>query len=652
MSYPIENSTAEKKCKKSTPTSESRGVTGRSEVSQARGQGEVPKTSAPSFISRLTDLSIMDGSQVTMTVQVTGHPAPEVVWLHNGQQVTESEDFLFHRKDNLYTLLIQEVFPEDTGIYTCLIRNQYGEDHSQARLTVQEPRDGVQPWFITKPKPVCACLGQHVLLSCAIAGDPFPQYTWSRTGHSQPLVSGGDYQPLVSGGDYQPLVSGGDYQPLVSGGDYQPLVSGGDYQPLVSGGDYQPLVSGGDYQPLVSGGDYQLLQKEDVVSLLIRRVKKHHAGDYLINLRNKVGECSCVARLSVSDGQMDTTRGGGEESSSSPKGGRGGGGERGGTVVLGGGVRGGGVEESSSSCSTSRLPLSSQQWQEAREDTQRRAADPRPQLHSPPHNQERLPAPQQQKEAQVRCGPQQGLLKRGVETRECREEEVRQREAQQLDFRSLLGRRVVSTRTSPEEDLREDAPMDSKPNLKGERKGSTPQQVDFRAVLGKKGGPGNGTKSAEPTKNPVTSSDFRSVLSNKKKQNVPEKNRESGEKEDKLVVNNCVDGGIKEKRSGGGGGKGLEFVEKLCDVTVVDGQRLRLQCRLVTSDPSDVTVTWTLDGKVIKPSKFIVLANEGGLCSLTIDKALPEDEGQYKCGAECPAGQAECSCMVLVDATF
>ncbi|KAM4608725.1 myosin light chain kinase, smooth muscle [Polymixia lowei] len=565
-----------------------RGVTGRSEVSQARGQGEVPKTSAPSFISRLTDLSIMDGSQVTMTVQVTGHPAPEVVWLHNGQQVTESEDFLFHRKDNLYTLLIQEVFPEDTGIYTCLIRNQYGEDHSQARLTVQEPRDGVQPWFITKPKPVCACLGQHVLLSCAIAGDPFPQYTWSRTGHSQPL-------------------------------------------------------------PLVSGGDYQLLQKEDVVSLLIRRVKKHHAGDYLINLRNKVGECSCVARLSVSDGQMDTTRGGGEESSSSPKGGRGGGGERGGTVVLGGGVRGGGVEESSSSCSTSRLPLSSQQWQEAREDTQRRAADPRPQLHSPPHNQERLPAPQQQKEAQVRCGPQQGLLKRGVETRECREEEVRQREAQQLDFRSLLGRRVVSTRTSPEEDLREDAPMDSKPNLKGERKGSTPQQVDFRAVLGKKGGPGNGTKSAEPTKNPVTSSDFRSVLSNKKKQNVPEKNRESGEKEDKLVVNNCVDGGIKEKRSGGGGGKGLEFVEKLCDVTVVDGQRLRLQCRLVTSDPSDVTVTWTLDGKVIKPSKFIVLANEGGLCSLTIDKALPEDEGQYKCGAECPAGQAECSCMVLVD---
>ncbi len=39
----------------------------------------------------------------------------------------------------------------------------------------------------------------------------------------------------------------------------------------------------------------------------------------------------------------------------------------------------------------------------------------------------------------------------------------------------------------------------------------------------------------------------------------------------------------------------------------------------------------------------------GGLCSLTIGKALPEDEGQYKCRAENSAGKAECSCMVLVD---
>lgn len=59
-----------------------------------------------------------------------------------------------------------------------------------------EPQDGVQPWFITKPKPVSSVVGQHVLLSCAVAGDPFPQYIWTRADLSRSLASGGDYELL------------------------------------------------------------------------------------------------------------------------------------------------------------------------------------------------------------------------------------------------------------------------------------------------------------------------------------------------------------------------------------------------------------------------------------------------------------------------
>ncbi|KAM7380985.1 hypothetical protein PAMP_004248 [Pampus punctatissimus] len=181
-----------------------------------------------------------------------------------------------------------------------------------------------------------------------------------------------------------------------------------------------------------------------------------------------------------------------------------------------------------------------------------------------------------------------------------------------------------------------------KPKLEEDRKVSAPQKVDFRAVLGKKGAAAGNKPAETPVKNDT---DFRSVLASKKKPVSPEKNGDSG----KAAVNNCVEGGINEKKSSGGGGRKVpEFTEKLSDVTVLDGQRLQLQCRLATLT-SDITVSWTLDGKIIKPSKFIVLANEGGLCSLTIDKALPEDEGQYKCRAENSAGKAECSCVVLVD---
>ncbi|KAJ6665436.1 hypothetical protein lerEdw1_003276, partial [Lerista edwardsae] len=39
----------------------------------------------------------------------------------------------------------------------------------------------------------------------------------------------------------------------------------------------------------------------------------------------------------------------------------------------------------------------------------------------------------------------------------------------------------------------------------------------------------------------------------------------------------------------------------------------------------------------------------GTLCSLSIDKAFPEDEGQYKCIAENTAGKSECACSVSVE---
>lgn len=45
-----------------------------------------------------------------------------------------------------------------------------------------EPQDGIQPWFISKPRSVTATPGQNILISCAIAGDPFPAVHWLKDG--------------------------------------------------------------------------------------------------------------------------------------------------------------------------------------------------------------------------------------------------------------------------------------------------------------------------------------------------------------------------------------------------------------------------------------------------------------------------------------
>ncbi|XP_017710794.1 PREDICTED: myosin light chain kinase, smooth muscle [Rhinopithecus bieti] len=343
------------------------------------------KPSAPIFLQGLSDLKVMDGSQVTMTVQVSGNPPPEVIWLHNGNEIQESEDFHFEQRGTQHSLCIQEVFPEDTGTYTCEAWNSAGEVRTQAVLTVQEPHDGTQPWFISKPRSVTASLGQSVLISCAIAGDPFPTVHWLRDGKALSKDT----------------------------------------------------------------GHYEVLQNEDVFTLVLKKVQPWHAGRYEILLNPTSSFLSEATALALT--------------------------------------------------------------------------------LSPP------------KKKQV-CGE----FPEAAET----------------------------LKSASKEELKKDIKNDV--NCKRGHAGTTDN----------------------------------------------------------------------EKRSESQGTAPV-FKEKLQDVRVAEGEKLLLQCQ-VSSDPP-ATITWTLNGKTLKTTKFIVLSQEGSLCSVSIEKALPEDRGLYKCVAKNDAGQAECSCQVTVD---
>uniref|UniRef100_A0A8C0ZAI1 Myosin light chain kinase, smooth muscle n=1 Tax=Cyanistes caeruleus TaxID=156563 RepID=A0A8C0ZAI1_CYACU len=524
-----ENNTGQASC--------SAQVTKSSKKAESAQAAKLNKTFAPVFLKGLTDLKVMDGSQVIMTVEVSANPSPEIIWLHNGKEIQETEDFHFEKKGNEYSLYIQEVFPEDTGKYTCEAWNEVGESQTQATLTVQEPQDGIQPWFISKPRSVTAAPGQNVLISCAIAGDPFPTVHWFKDG-----------------------------------------------------------------KEIMPGTACEILQNEDIFTLVLRNVQPRHAGQYEIQLRNQVGECSCQVSLMLREIFFPGT-------------------------CMGGVTR---VAE------------------EEQEDVR-------------------------------------GVLKRRVETREHTEESLRQQEAEQLDFRDILGKKV-STKSFSEEELKEipAEQMDFRANLQRqvkpktlseeERKVHAPQQVDFRSVLAKKGTPKTPLPEKVPPPKPAVT-DFRSVLGSKKK--PPAENGSAGTpapnaranseaqnatpnsqapvakpavKKEEKNDRNCEHGSENKapvSKPPASKGAAPSFTEKLQDAQVADGEKLVLQCR-ISSDPP-AAVTWTLDSKAIKSSKSTVISQEGTLCSLTIEKAMPEDGGEYKCIAENPAGKAECACKVVVE---
>nr|XP_020841639.1 myosin light chain kinase, smooth muscle isoform X2 [Phascolarctos cinereus] len=556
-------------------------------------------------------------------VTVQGNPPPEILWLHNGKEIQESEDFHFEQNGNEHSLFIQEVFPEDTGRYTCEAWNSAGQVRSHAMLTVREPQDGTQPWFISKPRSVTATPGQNVLISCAIAGDPFPTVQWLRDG--------------------------------------------------------QVLTKNSGYS--------EVLQNEDVFTMVLKNVQPSHAGQYEIRLKNRVGECSCQVFLMLQEGPSGAL---GEaipiQLRKEP-------------ASCEGLTRGGGGIGSGSGHHGTLRPLglgSRLSWRPEEEGEDVRGVLKR-RVETREHTEDRL---RQQEVEQLDF---RDLLGKKVCTKTLSEEELKEIPAEQMDFRANLQRQVKPKTLSEEErkvhspqqvDFRSVLAKKGGPKAPVLEKAALPKPAapDFRSVLGNKkklpaengsanteslnAKVGENAKLVENTRlignaklpeaqKPVgdakladtqrsigsaTPAETKKPVGNTQPVGPP---KQVGKEELKNEVVNDVNckractGALHSDKSAERKGSPPSFTEKLQDLRVAEGKKLFLQCQVVSEPPA--TITWTLNGKTLKTTKFITLAQEGSLCSVTIEKAMPEDNGVYKCLAKNAVGLAESSCQVTVE---
>ncbi len=74
------------------------------------------------------------------SVQYSGAPTPVITWYREGFEIQTSRDFQIMTTATRSTLYIPEVFPEDTGMFTVKIQNQYGMAQCKAMLEVQGKR--------------------------------------------------------------------------------------------------------------------------------------------------------------------------------------------------------------------------------------------------------------------------------------------------------------------------------------------------------------------------------------------------------------------------------------------------------------------------------------------------------------------------------
>uniref|UniRef100_A0A8C9RK24 Myopalladin n=1 Tax=Scleropages formosus TaxID=113540 RepID=A0A8C9RK24_SCLFO len=93
----------------------------------------------------LQDLIAFEGQLVVLECRVKGVPSPRVEWYREGTMIEDSPDFRILQKkprsmaesEEICTLVIAEVFPEDSGTFTCTAKNKYGTVSSIAYLKVK-----------------------------------------------------------------------------------------------------------------------------------------------------------------------------------------------------------------------------------------------------------------------------------------------------------------------------------------------------------------------------------------------------------------------------------------------------------------------------------------------------------------------------------
>lgn len=147
-------------------------------VAATNGKKKATDDKPPKIVSHLQSAFVKDGEPVTLSCRIIGANKFDVIWLHNNKEIKPSKDFKYTNEANIYKLEIAEIFPEDSGAYTCEAFNDAGESFSSCTLNVIVPGDQPKsPVFKTFPVSATVSEGESATFQAETEEEPL-QINW------------------------------------------------------------------------------------------------------------------------------------------------------------------------------------------------------------------------------------------------------------------------------------------------------------------------------------------------------------------------------------------------------------------------------------------------------------------------------------------
>ncbi|GAB6028208.1 hypothetical protein CHUAL_002405 [Chamberlinius hualienensis] len=105
-------------------------------VSGKRAAEYSKKVSRPLFFTKPHNRVVREGESVKFTCSVIGHPPPRTQWEKDGSSLTTSSRLQLIDKDDVHSLIINDISPNDAGIYKVTALNSAGKTLTTVKLDV------------------------------------------------------------------------------------------------------------------------------------------------------------------------------------------------------------------------------------------------------------------------------------------------------------------------------------------------------------------------------------------------------------------------------------------------------------------------------------------------------------------------------------
>ncbi|KAI6223322.1 hypothetical protein M3Y95_00877500 [Aphelenchoides besseyi] len=139
---------------------------------------------APAFVeTRQKYRKVIDGRPMEIeTALIQGTEPLKITWTHDNIHVKDSTAFRYKRAGKSPCLIIADPFPEDSGLWTCVVENKFGQSTAHIDLTIIEqvksPLTMTRP-IITSNQPIIwAEPGATVDLVFRVIAKPEPVISW------------------------------------------------------------------------------------------------------------------------------------------------------------------------------------------------------------------------------------------------------------------------------------------------------------------------------------------------------------------------------------------------------------------------------------------------------------------------------------------